>query len=119
MPSKHAIKVRPTRFCDSWHAILIHRVSVLRLDSKDADASQTKLFLLLQTEQYNAALDLIDSQEDGGKLAFEKVYTLYRLQRESEASQKLEEIKARLPPDRGVMHLEAQMVNIRLCFLLL
>ncbi|KIL62467.1 hypothetical protein M378DRAFT_81199 [Amanita muscaria Koide BX008] len=86
---------------------------VLGLDSRDADALQTKLFLLLQTEQYNPALELIDSQEDAAKYAFEKAYTLYRLQRESEASQKLEEFKVQKGTDRGIIHLEAQMASDR------
>ncbi|KAK2463030.1 hypothetical protein APHAL10511_004685 [Amanita phalloides] len=82
---------------------------ILRLDPKDADALQTKLFLLLQTERYDAALTLIDSGEDEHTYTFEKAYTLYRLQRENEASQKVEEIKARREADRGIIHLEAQM----------
>lgn len=82
---------------------------ILRLDPKDADALRTKSFLLLQTEQYNAALELIDSHSEGDTYAFEKAYTLYRLQRESEASQKLDEIKAQHGGDRGIIHLEAQM----------
>ncbi|KAF8623393.1 hypothetical protein AX17_007431 [Amanita inopinata Kibby_2008] len=82
---------------------------VLRLDSKDPDALQTKLFLLLQTEQYDPALELINSNEKTIRFAFEKAYALYRLQRESEASQTLREIKAQRGADRGIIHLEAQM----------
>jgi len=65
----------------------------------------------LQTEQYIGALELIDSGEDKDAYAFEKAYTLYRLQCEQEAGQVLEEIKTRRGPDRGIIHLEAQMVN--------
>ncbi|KAF8622932.1 hypothetical protein AX15_006610 [Amanita polypyramis BW_CC] len=82
---------------------------ILRLDPQDVDALQTKLFLLLQTERYSAALELVDSQGETDTYAFEKVYTLYRLQEELEASQKLEEIKAQHGADRGIVHLEAQM----------
>lgn len=83
----------------------------MRLDPKDPDALQTKSFLLLQSEQYDAALDLIDSVEDKDAFAFEDAYALYRLQRELEAGQKLDEIKTRRGADRGITHLEAQMVN--------
>lgn len=76
------------------------------------DARQTKLFLLLQTEQYNAALTLIDSDEDPNHHAYEKAYTLYRLQRESDARDVLETIKKeRGEGDRGIVHLEAQLVR--------
>ena len=84
------------------------------MDPKDPDALQTKLFLMLQTEQYDAALELIDSTEDKDAYAFENAYALYRLQRELEAGKKLDEIKARSGADRGITHLEAQMVNSRL-----
>jgi len=47
---------------------------ILRLDPKDADARQTKLFLLLQTEQYSAALSLIDSDDDRSHHAYERAY---------------------------------------------
>ena len=109
-PSKHATKVRSTHF-QSLDTPLIWHASVLRLEPKDTDALQTKLFLLSQTEQYNGALEMIDSGEDKDVYAFEKAYTLYRLQCEQEAGQILEEIKTRRGPDRGITHLEAQMVN--------
>jgi len=82
---------------------------ILRLEPRDTDALQTKLFLLSQTEQYSGALEMIDSGEDKDVYAFEKAYTLYRLQCEQEAGQILEEIKTRRGPDRGITHLEAQM----------
>ncbi|KAI0764298.1 hypothetical protein BD413DRAFT_576739 [Trametes elegans] len=80
---------------------------ILRLDPRDADALQTKLFLLLQTDQYAAALAVIDV---GGEHAFEKAYSLYRLHREEEASQVLANLKAQNGEgDRGLLHLEAQL----------
>ncbi|KAF8161511.1 hypothetical protein B0H34DRAFT_796291 [Crassisporium funariophilum] len=84
---------------------------ILRLEPKDADARQTKLFLLLQTEQYSAALDLIDSDEDQNHHAYERAYSLYRLQHESEARNVLQAIndEADSADTRGLMHLEAQL----------
>ncbi|CAA7260374.1 unnamed protein product [Cyclocybe aegerita] len=83
---------------------------ILRLEPKDSDARQTKLFLLLQTEQYNAALDLINSNDDKDKHAYERAYCLYRLQREAEARETLEVIKKEKgEDDRGIVHLEAQL----------
>ena len=71
---------------------------------------KTKLFLLLQTEQYDAALTLIDG--DGQASAkFEKSYTLYRLHREPEARVVLEEARAQESDQRGALHLEAQLVR--------
>ncbi|KAF8959983.1 hypothetical protein BDZ97DRAFT_1906063 [Flammula alnicola] len=83
---------------------------ILRLEPKDVDARQTKLFLLLQTEQYNAALSFIDSDDDTNHHAYERAYSLYRLQRESEAKEILEVIKEEKgEDDRGIVHLEAQL----------
>ena len=97
----------PCFFCNT------HFLSVLKLDSKDEDALQAKLFLLLQTEQYEAALSLIDSF-DNSSHKFEKAYALYRLQRETEAAELLSEVNQIQNTDefyhRGVMHLEAQVV---------
>lgn len=83
--------------------------SVLRLDPSDKEARQVKLFLLLQTEQNNEALNLIDSEETGHG-AFERAYTLYRLQREAEARDILEEVR-KVQDDRGAAHLDAQLVK--------
>ncbi|KAI0042647.1 hypothetical protein FA95DRAFT_543355 [Auriscalpium vulgare] len=82
---------------------------ILRLDPKDRDALQTKLFLLLQTEQYTAALTLLEASESHS--AFERAYSLYRLQREKEAADLLDQLKHENGPDtaRGVLHLEAQL----------
>ena len=84
---------------------------VLRLDPKDVDARQTKLFLLLQTEQCNAALSLIDSDDDQAHHAYERAYSLYRLSHESEASEVLKSIKGDQDTEdsRGLVHLEAQL----------
>lgn len=76
---------------------------------------QTKLFLLLQTEQYDTALTLIESLSDPAARKFEETYALYRLHREAEAAERLVDLKASLGSDdvydRGVMHLEAQLVR--------
>ncbi|KAG6852915.1 hypothetical protein C0991_008174 [Blastosporella zonata] len=80
---------------------------ILRLEPADADANQTKLFLLLQTEQYDAALSLIDGS---GEHAFERAYSLYRLQHEEQAKSMLEQVKEQKgDTDRAAVHLEAQM----------
>lgn len=84
-------------------------IAVLRLEPGDADAKKTKLFLLLQTEDYKAALLLIDT--DPALYAFERAYSLYRLHQEDEAREILSVLKAEKEDDRGVAHLEAQMVR--------
>lgn len=71
---------------------------------------QTKLFLLLQTEQYPAALTLADSADHA--FEFGRAYALYRLHREHEAAAVLDEIKSTIGSSRGVNHLEAQLVRI-------
>jgi len=81
---------------------------ILRLEPTDKDALQTKLFLLLQTDQYAAALALTEAASDHA-YDYERVYSLYRLQRESEAAQVLDKIKKSSGHDRGVLHLEAQL----------
>ncbi|KAF7974660.1 hypothetical protein HWV62_11548 [Athelia sp. TMB] len=83
---------------------------ILRLAPGDKDALQTKLFLLLQTEQYDAALSLIASGNDE-KHIYAKTYSLYRLQREAEATEGLDALKAEDDEDleRGAIHLEAQL----------
>lgn len=92
--------------------------AVLRIAPRDPDALQTKMFLLQQTEQYMPALSLIDSLTLQGDVSssnyeFEKAYSLYRVHREADATGVLEEIKNRDGNEnRGVMHLEAQLVCI-------
>ena len=83
-------------------------MQVLRLEPADNDALQTKLFLLLQTEQYSAALALADSA--GHAFKFGRAYSLYRLHREHEAAVVLDGIKSTAGSNRGVNHLEAQLV---------
>ena len=78
---------------------------VLRLDPTDQDARQTKIFLLLQTELYSEALSLISDHD-----TFERAYTLYRLQREDDAREILEEMRENGEDDRRIFHLEAQLV---------
>jgi signal recognition particle subunit SRP72 len=90
----------------------VQRGSVLRLHPVDTDALQTKLFLLLQTEQYDTALSLIaDSTSGAGPdYTFEEAYAMYRLHREVEAAPALGKIKGSRRDHRGVLHLEAQLV---------
>ena len=84
-------------------------MTVLLLDPADQDALQTKLYLLLQTEQYAAALALV---EDNGENAFERMYSLYRLHREDEVEATFAELKENSEEsDRGALHLEAQLVS--------
>ncbi|KAF8181838.1 hypothetical protein BJ912DRAFT_1023532 [Pholiota molesta] len=84
--------------------------SMLQRGINDWDLRRTKLFLLLQIEQYNEALALIDSDEGPDQYAYERAYALYRLQRASEAREILESIKKNKgEEDRGIIHLEAQL----------
>ncbi|KAI0333226.1 hypothetical protein GY45DRAFT_1245246 [Cubamyces sp. BRFM 1775] len=84
---------------------------ILRLEPRDPDALQTKLFLLLQTDQYAAALSMIAAEGgESSEHAFEKAYSLYRLHREDEAASVLEGLKSQdQVDDRGLQHLEAQL----------
>lgn len=92
----------------------MQHVPVLRLNPADKDVLQTKLFLLLQTEQYDAALSLIadSASGDGPDYTFEEAYASYRLHREEEADTALSKIKRSEKDHRGVLHLEAQLVWI-------
>lgn len=79
---------------------------------------QTKLFLLLQTEQYAQALTLISnvnkqSEQDEGVFFFEKAYTLHRLHQKEDATEVLTALKngGNEEENRGVAHLEAQLVR--------
>lgn len=114
--SKHARKVRATcHFRISFNSGKLNLV-VLRINSKDSDALQAKLFLLLQTEQYDAALALIsENGSEGTGREFEKAYALYRLHRESDAGDVLSNVKGGHGPSdfhsRGIIHLEAQLVR--------
>ncbi|KII95446.1 hypothetical protein PLICRDRAFT_48405 [Plicaturopsis crispa FD-325 SS-3] len=84
---------------------------ILVIDPRDTDALQTKLFLLLQTDQYETALTMVSAGAQGSAHAFERAYSLYRLHRESEATDVLRSIKDSEADsgNRGVQHLEAQL----------
>ncbi|KAF5392282.1 hypothetical protein D9757_001486 [Collybiopsis confluens] len=94
---------------------------ILHIDPNDNDARQTKLFILLQREEYGKALELVDSaaaasghsEETAAKnKLLEKAYALYRMKQESEAQQVLEQIKESAgdaEEERGILHLEAQL----------
>jgi signal recognition particle subunit SRP72 len=86
--------------------------TVLRLAPADEDALQTKLFLLLRTDQYDSALDLISARPDVSEHAFEQAYSLYRLHRELEAREILSTIRNEETEHRGALHLEAQLVGV-------
>jgi hypothetical protein len=105
--SRHATKV-----CSigSWSFSKSDVTLVLRLQPSDEDALKTKLFLLLQTEQYDAALSLLDENKSF-EHPFERAYSLYRLHREPESKDILQAIKAEGSDDRGPLHLEAQLVR--------
>lgn len=92
------------------YALVDFNLSVLRIEPNDKDALQTKLFLLLQTEQYDAALSIIG--ENSIEHAFERTYSLYRLHHEPEAIDGLKIMKEGNSADeRGALHLEAQLVR--------
>jgi len=85
---------------------------ILRLQPNDPDALQTKLFLLLTTNQSEAALSLIQTDLDGeSKYMFERAYAHYCLHRKAETREVLRELKEGEGEneDRRVMHLEAQL----------
>jgi signal recognition particle subunit SRP72 len=82
---------------------------VLRLVPDDEDARQTKLFLLLQTERYDDALALLAHSNESS--AFERAYSLYRLQRLDEATLLIDGVKQKQDNNRGALHLEAQLVH--------
>ncbi|KAG8934628.1 hypothetical protein FRC02_009572 [Tulasnella sp. 418] len=85
---------------------------ILRLSPDDQDALRTKLFLLIQTDQYQSALDLISSfTTDASKYEFERAYLLYRLQVEKESGELVKQLKETGSHDdnRGLLHLEAQL----------
>lgn len=87
----------------------------MRLVPDDSDAIRTKLFLLLQTDQYGEALKLLDADSSGKQPRFgklEKTYVLYRLHREDEARDILDGLGAHtVESARGLQHLDAQLVR--------
>ena len=84
------------------------------------NALQTLLFLLLQTDQYDVALDTIESASQSDKLDFEKAYCLYRLHEEEKAKELVEKLRAteggsvglEQESARRLAHLEAQVVSL-------
>lgn len=85
----------------------------------DADALKAKIYLYLQTDQYTAALSLIEatsaSNADDVNQQFEKAYALYRMQNLASAREVLQTIKetnAGGEEEKGVLHLEAQIVSL-------
>lgn len=85
---------------------------ILRLSPSDPDALQTKLFLLLTTDQPAAAITLIESLNGEGsnelRYTFERAYALYCLHKRDEARAALSQ-DAEGVDERGVRHLEAQL----------
>ncbi|KAJ6599784.1 hypothetical protein DFH09DRAFT_1257998 [Mycena vulgaris] len=85
---------------------------ILRLAPSDPDALQTKLFLLLTTDQAAAAIALIESLNTEGtkelQYAFERAYALYCLQKKDDARSALSQDVEGVD-ERGVRHLEAQL----------
>lgn len=83
------------------------------------NALQTLLFLLLQTDQYDLALETIESASQSDKLDFEKAYCLYRLHEEEKARELVEKLRAteggsvglEQESARRLAHLEAQVVS--------
>lgn len=91
------------------------------MQPNDPDALQTKLFLLLTTNQSEAALSLIGADQDDQSNMFERAYALYCLHHRAETREALEEVKQKEGENehRGVMHLEAQLVcRLPITFLL-
>ncbi|KAJ7093438.1 hypothetical protein B0H15DRAFT_832327 [Mycena belliarum] len=85
---------------------------ILRLAPADPDALQTKLFLLLTTDQAAAAIALIEALNAEGTTelgySFERAYALYCLQKKDDARAALAQ-EAPGVDERGVQHLEAQL----------
>lgn len=77
---------------------------ILALDASSVSAFQTLLFLLLHTDDYAAALELVTSSAQPN-LDFERAYCLYRLHREPEALAALPATKSQRD-----QHLRAQIL---------
>ncbi|ELU41968.1 SRP72 domain-containing protein [Rhizoctonia solani AG-1 IA] len=83
---------------------------ILRLTPDDADVIQTKLFLLLQTDQYARALEIVETVSGGSdSRQLEKAYLLYRLHKEKEAKAVVDQAKGKGASDGGFDHLDAQI----------
>ncbi|KAG9050828.1 hypothetical protein FS837_001938 [Tulasnella sp. UAMH 9824] len=85
---------------------------ILRLVPDDKDALESKLFLLIQTDQYEPALELIKElpgPSDSSHL-FEQAYLLYRLQKEDEAAETVKRAQeAGSYEPRALSNLDAQI----------
>jgi signal recognition particle subunit SRP72 len=69
------------------------------------------LFLLLQSDQYAAALSLLEQEPAiANGYLFEKAYVLYRMHKEDEAFEIIQGLGVNAN-DRGVSHLDAQLVS--------
>jgi signal recognition particle subunit SRP72 len=90
---------------------------VLRLTPDDADVLQTKLFLLLQTDQYSRALEIIETMSSSAgpsksSTELEKAYILYRLHKEKDAKAIVGSAHGNDGAlKEGFAHLEAQLVS--------
>ncbi|KAJ7178718.1 hypothetical protein C8R43DRAFT_1093878 [Mycena crocata] len=85
---------------------------ILRLSPSDPDALQTKLFLLLTTEQPAAAITLIESLNGEAmnelRYTFERAYALYCLHKKDDARAVLAKDVGGVD-ERSVRHLQAQL----------
>lgn len=81
---------------------------VLSLDAKSTSAFQTLLFLHLHTDDYTSALSTLDGSDLAAPLTFERAYCLYRLHREKDALEILQQTSG---TGRKEKHLEAQIVS--------
>ncbi|CAK5278114.1 unnamed protein product [Mycena citricolor] len=85
---------------------------ILKLSPGDADALQTKLFLLLTTDQAGAALTLIESLQgengDNSRYNLERAYALYCSHKRDDARETLAKGTGDVDA-RGAQHLEAQL----------
>ncbi|KAL7422266.1 hypothetical protein Q5752_002912 [Cryptotrichosporon argae] len=80
---------------------------ILALDPASTPTFQALLFLLLDTDDYAASLELVTAPPAGqtGGLEFERAYCLYRLKREGEAL----EVLSKVAGERRARVLEAQI----------
>ena len=93
-----------------------------RLVPNDANALQTKLVILLQTDQYASASEMPVMSPGGNSLSssqqpssrFERVYMLYLLHREQEAQDHLTHMSGSAS-GLGAQHLDAQLVSLSSC----
>jgi signal recognition particle subunit SRP72 len=117
---KNAIKTCNKSTFRNHNATRLLTSPVLHLKPNDPDALQTKLTLLLHTDQHALALALSEALVDGEQettfpLMFGRAYALYRLNREPEAHEVVGHIKPMGQyEERGVLHMKAQIVKSHL-----